>query len=139
MGREFELLRWQTGRLGAGLRGQGAGDLKCGRVDALILLPIWGVRSDEVSEFYESRGKPVVHINPPSAYATENFVSADFFEAGNRLGEAWRKTGRKDIVYVGQGELSESISTRLRCLGLMSGLRVGLDASIRFRHARLAS
>lgn len=106
----------------------------CDRVDALVLLPIWGGMADGVIEFYESRGKPVVHINPPTEHATENFVSADYFEAGRRLGKVWREAGRRDVVYIGQDTTSRSISTHLRCLGLMSGLQVGLDSSIRFRH-----
>jgi len=111
----------------------------CDRVDALILLPIWGRSSKEITDFYESRGKPVVHINPPIEHATGNFVSANYFESARILGTAWREAGRRDIVYIGPDMASRSISTRLHCQGLMSGLQVGLDSSIRFRRCCSAS
>jgi len=90
-------------------------------VDALILFPDPNTLSDRVRDGYENDGKPVVFINPPMANATTNFVSADFFGAGRRLGEVWKDTGRKRVVFL-SSRFVDSVSSQLECLGLMMGL-----------------
>lgn len=89
-------------------------------VDALILLPTATARTEEAQAAYERDGKPVVFINPPVANATTNFVSADFYGAGHRLGRAWREAGRRRAVFLSI-RLADSVSAQLECSGLMTG------------------
>ena len=88
-------------------------------VDGLLLIPPL-VDADVVAA-YEKAGKPAVHINPPSMNATANFVSTDYFDAGRRLGRAWRETGRRQVAFVGAGAVDSSVSSSLYAAGLMAG------------------
>lgn len=88
-------------------------------VDALILLP----RSDclPVAEAYERAGKVVVHVNPPSASATVNFVSTDFHGASLRAGRALRESGRRRLAMLIGASLASSVSEGLRVAGFFAG------------------
>lgn len=90
-------------------------------VDALILLPSRDCLP--VAEAYERAGKGVVHVNPPSASATVNFVSADFHGASLRAGRALRESGRRRPAMVLASSLATSVSEGLR----MAGFLVGAD------------
>lgn len=100
------------------------------QVDGLILSPL--MNDEEVRRAYESDGKPVVDINPPSHATTANYVSADYFGANLELGKAWKQTGRKRVVLLGM-RLDDVWSEHLMCAGLMAGLgaRLGNEASFK--------
>lgn len=100
-------------------------------VDGLIAFPM--TLNEEVRQTYESEGKPVVDLNPPSAMGCANFVSPDYFQVSLRLGKAWRETGRKRIVLMRNWPLAESISSQLRLAGLVNGLGDELGNSITCR------
>jgi DNA-binding LacI/PurR family transcriptional regulator len=100
---------------------------KKAKLDALILLPYSaGVRHTKLIEAYESVGKPVVHIHPPSMTSTANFTSTGFLGAGRAVAQAWKKTGRKRILFfltvIHGGEQRSTIPDQLRYAGLISGL-----------------
>src|ERR1051326_3621444 len=99
------------------------------QVDALILFPL--EHDEEVRRAYEEAGKPVVDINPPSAGATANFVSTDYFGAGRQLATVWQRTGRKRMALLGN-RLS-TVSEHLRCAGFLAALgpHLGQDVSVR--------
>lgn len=100
---------------------------KKARLDALILLPYpTAARYAKLIEAYESVGKPVVHIHPPSMTSTANFTSTGFLAAGRAVAQAWKQTGRKRILFFltvihGGGQRSP-VSDQLRYAGLISGL-----------------
>ncbi len=106
------------------------------RVAGLILFPHClhpsSVR-DEVCTAYEREGTPVVHLHPPSETATANFVSFDYFGAGQLLGQAWRKTGRRRILMLAGPRMIDTISARLRHAGLVHGLGEDLGGRISLR------
>lgn len=97
------------------------------KLDALILLPYPAVaRHKLLIDAYESEGKPVVHIHPPSLTSTANFTSTGFLGAGYAMAQAWKNTRRKRVLFfttVGQGgEQRSTVSDQLRHVGLLSGL-----------------
>ncbi|MCC7517547.1 MAG: substrate-binding domain-containing protein, partial [Verrucomicrobiae bacterium] len=76
-----------------------------------------------IAEAFERAGKPVVHVNPPSASATVNFVSADFHGASLRAGRALRESGRRRLSIVFASSFAMSVSEGMR----MAGFLVGAD------------
>ncbi len=80
----------------------------------------------------------VVHLNPPYDQACVNFVSPDYFVCSRVLGEAWRQTGRRRILYVTTGPLDNSVSSRVRYSGLLCGLgeAIGEGVEVKIFHAR---
>jgi len=100
---------------------------KKARLDALILLPYTPATNHSVLiESYESAGKPVVHIHPPTITATANFTSTGFFGASFAIGKAWRETGRRRVIiltnFCQPAGPAVTVSDRLRHAGLASGL-----------------
>lgn len=94
------------------------------KLDGLILFPAVLAPPEaraRVVAAWEEEGKPVVSLNPPSAFETANFVSADYFGSAVLLGEAWRKSGRKRALLVFHGEFASSPSSNHRFLGLKAG------------------
>lgn len=63
----------------------------------LILFPSH-TETSLLSEAASRRNLPVVHINPPAANATANFVCNDAFPWCMRIAEIWRATGRKRLL-----------------------------------------
>lgn len=106
------------------------------RVDGLLMFP--SARTEGLQEDCERIGKWVVHLNPPSETATVNFVSVDYYGASFRLGEAWRRSGRRRILLIVGGTLSHSVSSRLRYAGLVNGLGVQLGEDITLRTVETA-
>ena len=104
-------------------------------VDLLLLFPRSIAAPDllRVEEAYEREGKAVIHINPPSLYATTNFVSAGFFDAAFRIGQAWYASGRRRILFLVHHWFSHSVSARLYLAGLSCGVRRDEDACVSFR------
>jgi len=97
---------------------------KKSQLDALILLPYSAVsRHKQLIEAYESEGKPVVHIHPPSLIATANFTSTGFMDAAYAIARVWRRTGRKHLLFFTTMCQSQNvtISDQLRYAGLVSG------------------
>jgi len=83
--------------------------------------------------FLEKESPIVVHLNPPYDQATTNFAAPDYSVCSRVLGEAWRKSGRKRILFLHAVPLSKTASGRLRYGGLLCGLgeRVGSDIEVR--------
>ena len=94
--------------------------------DGLIILPyaLMPEQRDRIANAYEAQKKPVVNLELPHVTTTANFVSNDYFGPAERLARAWAATGRRRIALVTIGVKYEfSMSTRLRLMGLASGLR----------------
>lgn len=116
------------------------------RVDGLILFPI-GVDPTPVIEAYAQDRKPVVHLNPPSHTATENFVSPDFFGVSRAIVEAFIQAGRKSIVImvtanqVGGKLVVRGVSNQMRIHGAMTaaGMALGRDVQVHVIAATNAS
>lgn len=53
-----------------------------------------------------------------------NFASPDYMGNCIRVGEVWRRSGRRRIGFIG-GDLDLSISAKLRHMGLAGGLQIG--------------
>ncbi len=98
------------------------------QVDGMILFPF--ERTFGLDEEYERAGKLVLHVNPPSEMATENFVAADYFGASRLIGETWRQTGRRNILLLIAPSLQDSISSRLRYAGLVNGLGADVGGEV---------
>ncbi|MCC7517663.1 MAG: substrate-binding domain-containing protein [Verrucomicrobiae bacterium] len=107
-------------------------------VDGLILFP--SPYGREIREVYESHGKPVVDLNPSSDTATANFVAPDYFGASQRIGRAWRETGRKHVVLMLHTSLDRSSSNRVRLSGLVNGIgaELGKEGAFRILQAEAA-
>src|ERR1051325_10419658 len=88
---------------------------------------------EEVCASYERDGKPVVHLNPASPTATENFVSPDYFGASRSLGQAWRETGRRRWLLLVYQSLKNSVSAQLRFAGLVNAIGADLNETISLR------
>lgn len=101
------------------------------RVDGLILFPFPFGR--KIRQVYESNGKPVVELNPPSDAATTDFVAPDYFEASRRIAHAWRETGRTHVALMLHAPLERSSSNRARLSGLVNGLGVKMGREIAFQ------
>lgn len=98
-------------------------------VDGLVLFPsLRGQELDHVVEAYEAAKKPVISINPPSPIATENFVSADYYTFGWRLGRVWLQTGRRRVLFLSIGPLECSASANLRLNGFFTAMSGGPGA-----------
>lgn len=94
------------------------------RVDGLILFPYVlfpAEKNDQIRDFYEAKGKPVVALNPPAIGETANFVSPDYLGASRRLGQVWRETGRRRVLMMMNGTLASAPSPQLRFLGMTLG------------------
>lgn len=85
----------------------------------------------------QKAGKPWISIDPPSFLATNNFVSAHFFEDGLKVGRAFKAAGRKHIVVLDNHSWEDSVSFRLRFHGLAEGL--GLGDGLKSKLVRLQS
>ncbi|HWL53412.1 MAG TPA: LacI family DNA-binding transcriptional regulator [Chthoniobacteraceae bacterium] len=103
------------------------------RMDQIDMLMLFRVdECQKIRSAYEEAGKPVVDINPISAVSTTNFVSADFFGGSERVGKAFYQTGRRNLLFVGP-YTDPRPSMRLYLMGLMSGVRWGIDPDVQVR------
>ncbi|HWL51666.1 MAG TPA: substrate-binding domain-containing protein [Chthoniobacteraceae bacterium] len=108
-------------------------------VDGMILFPsARDVGIASVVKTYEAAGKPVVSINPPTPIATENFVSADYYGFGWRLGKAWVETGRRRVLFLTPWPLEHSASATLRLNGFFTALS-GTSAALRVEYPENAT
>lgn len=108
-------------------------------VDGLVLFPnARDVGIASVVKTYEAAGKPVVSINPPTPIATENFVSADYYTFGWRLGKVWLETGRRQVLFLVPRPLEHSASATLRLNGFVTALS-GTPAALRVEYTENAS
>ncbi|MBI4026897.1 MAG: LacI family DNA-binding transcriptional regulator [Verrucomicrobia bacterium] len=98
-----------------------------GQVDGLILFP--NPHGEKVRAAYETEGRFVVDVNPPSETATANFVSPDYLGASRQLAEVWRRTGRRRILLLLTNE-RDSVSRRLRIAGVAGGLDAALGRAV---------
>ncbi len=71
------------------------------RIDGLIILPMRHDLMGHLEEFCREMGKPMVRINPPAPFQTENFVSSDYYRFGVEMGKVWLESGRRKIVLLG--------------------------------------
>lgn len=99
----------------------------------LIVIPftLYPEDRNRITALYEQSGKPVVQLHPPDIKAMTNFVSPDYLDNCFRVGEAWRRSGRRRIGFLAT-DLNSSISARLRHMGLTSGLQLGANEATRF-------
>jgi len=74
---------------------------------------------------YEGRVIPCIGLNAPHEDAVKNFVSPNYFTISRKLGEVWRKVGKKRILFLMSPAMQYSVSARLRCGGLLCGLEAG--------------
>ncbi len=95
-------------------------------MDGFILLPNL-VFDRRLQRICNETGRPYVHLNPPTEVTTADFVSPDYFGGSRRLGEAFRKAGRRRVALVMWPAYDDSVSVRLRCAGMAAGLMKGLD------------
>lgn len=100
-------------------------------LDGFILFP--GQFSRRLRVMHEGQGRPVVDLNPPSESATVNFVSPDYFVASRLIGKMFRASGRRRVAAVVCPPVEESVSVRLRCAGLATGLGEGLGRGATMR------
>lgn len=105
-------------------------------VDGLILFSYslypFSVR-DEVTDFYEKGSKPVVFVDQPALTVTANFVSLDYYGAGNLLGQVWQKAGRRSIALITEAPLKQSVLMQAFRSGLQDGLGTGRAKTIPLR------
>lgn len=100
-------------------------------VEQIDMLLLFGSkRSPELCRVYEEAGKPTVTINPQVMGATSDFVSADYFEAGYRVGRAFYEAGRRHFVYIAPQHFVVS-QMMIRC-GFTAGCRRDEDPEVRF-------
>lgn len=88
--------------------------------DGFILLPDATELAKRLQT--EQPHAPAVFLNPPVVGATANFVSPDYNRIGLRLGETWRRLGKRRIVFMHHPSLVASASGQLLLSGLISGL-----------------
>lgn len=89
-------------------------------VDGFILLPDRvGIRERLRQQQPQA---PAVFLNPSSFAATANFISPDYYRVGFTLGHAWKRCGKKRIVFMHHPSLESSASGQLLISGLISGL-----------------
>ncbi len=97
-------------------------------VDAVIFFPrgeLPPTRMQELIGMYEEKGLPLVSILPPQINATSNFVSPDYFLAGQTLGRVFGRSGRRRLSYLmAKGFPSLSPNTLLIMAGLQSGMNM---------------
>ena len=101
--------------------------------DGLIIMPyaLMPADRDRVTQEYESAGKPVVHLNPPTVNATSNFAATDYIGPAQKLGRAWRESGRKRIALFAIPQRFEyTASSQLRLMGLAAGIGDALGESV---------
>ncbi len=112
-----------------------------GSVDGVISLSIAALPE----RLLNAAGRLIPHValNPPSDHATVNFVSPDYFLCSQALGDAWRRTGRRRILFVSTRDLLSSVSTRQRYSGLLCGIgkTIGnpIEVQIFINHASTAA
>lgn len=87
--------------------------------DAMALMP--GEAVPTVIEAFKRAGKPCVALNRPSRQARHNFVTADDYEGGRRLGALLARMGIRNILAV-TGELHRSTEPIDRVAGMVHGL-----------------
>lgn len=92
-------------------------------LDGMVLLPSENQQS--LAGELDQLGLPHICLNPPECMATANFVSPDYFTASLRLGQAWRRTGRRKVLLFLCPDPETSVSCRQRQAGLLSGLADG--------------
>jgi DNA-binding LacI/PurR family transcriptional regulator/DNA-binding transcriptional regulator YhcF (GntR family) len=100
-------------------------------LDGVILFPTSDPREDaRWHAHFEKQDCPVVSLNPPSLVTTANFVMPNYFESGERIGQAFRKSGRRNILFLHHHSYGLSVSDRLRLGGLLAGLSPGTGCEI---------
>lgn len=102
------------------------------KLDGMFLLSL-GANTSDVFH-YNGEDIPCVALNPWFDDAAKNFVAPDYFAVSRRLGEIWRKSGRKKVLAILSPSLPESVSVRLRYGGLLCGLEVGSGNEVECRY-----
>ncbi len=100
-------------------------------VNGLILFPFTlAPHQYPLVDSFEAANKPVIHIHPPEPLATANYVSADYFQSSQKLGEAWAAVGRRRVLVIRNTPERKNIAAQMRQAGLLSGLGTGVGNAI---------
>lgn len=107
---------------------------ECKHSDALVIIPyvLLEEHRELLTNVYEKAGKAVVYLHPPTIHSTRSFISPDYLGICQRLGRVWKKTGRRNIIMMGE-DYENVIATQLQYMGLVSGLEAELGNTISLR------
>ncbi len=97
-------------------------------LDGLIIFPQPGYL--DLRARWEKAGRALMSLNPPDEMATANFISPDYFGSSRRLGEVWKRSGRRRIWLLMNPQPEISPSVRLRCGGFAAGLGEALGRGV---------
>lgn len=107
-------------------------------VDALsgvVVFPVPGV--NRLLEWAEQAGLPWVMINQYDHLATQNFVTADYYGGGVKVGELFARLGRERVLYLNPTTYSYSAVQKLN--GMRDGLSAGGASSSHVEVCRCVS
>lgn len=99
-------------------------------VDGLICFPIASRQIEQdLLDVYTAAGKPVIRINSPEINSTQNFVSVDYFRSGYTVGQAFLRTGRRALLFIGVEVPRGSVSAVQRITGIQLAMMEYPDAA----------
>jgi len=75
---------------------------------------------------------PYISLRPALPSTTSNFVAPDSFSTGFRMGRAFSRSKRKNIVYIHIGEPKLAANSSMVCAGIVSALGNALLEEVRF-------
>lgn len=89
-------------------------------VSAICLLPL--KQNKYLASLARDCGVPVIHLNPEKAESTSDFVSFSYYKGSRLVGQVWRESGRKKVLFLTSPNIRTSTSGELRFAGLVAGL-----------------
>lgn len=89
-------------------------------VSAICLLPLR--QNEYLADLARECGIPAIYLNPQAAESTRDFVSFSYYKGSRLLGQVWRSSKRKKILYLAAPPITRSTSVELRFAGLIAGL-----------------
>lgn len=100
-------------------------------VSAICLLPL--KENKYLARLAYDCGIPVIHLNPKEAESTSDFVSFSYYKGSRIVGQIWRETKKKRILFLTSPNTRESTSGELRLAGLAAGLGDAIGKHTEFR------